>query len=125
MNSLMQLSRALMEAKQEKESAVAQALIEAKTERLENAADAKQQELLKVGVFAEQRGLSWQGGCRLRSRSGGFHLKSFYSHRKFMLFKWNRITVLKKRRKLLRLRNNSDAMLPWQPRHVMHFLFVA
>lgn len=48
MNSLMQLSRALMEAKQEKESAVAQALIEAKTERLENAADAKQQELLKV-----------------------------------------------------------------------------
>lgn len=48
MNSLMQLSRALMEAKQEKESAVAQALIEAKTERLETAADAKQQELLKV-----------------------------------------------------------------------------
>lgn len=48
MNSLMQLSRALMEAKQEKESAVAQALIEAKTERLESAADAKQQELLKV-----------------------------------------------------------------------------
>jgi hypothetical protein len=48
MNSLMQLSRALMEAKQEKESAVAQALIEAKTERLENAADAKQQEILKV-----------------------------------------------------------------------------
>ncbi|CAB3980402.1 deformed epidermal autoregulatory factor 1 homolog [Paramuricea clavata] len=47
MNSLMQLSRALMEAKQEKETAVAQALIEAKTERLENAADAKQQELLK------------------------------------------------------------------------------
>ena len=43
MNSLMQLSRALMEAKQEKETAVAQALIEAKTERLENAADAKQQ----------------------------------------------------------------------------------
>lgn len=50
MDSLMQLSRALMEAKQEKESAVAQALIEAKTERLENAADAKQQELLKVCV---------------------------------------------------------------------------
>lgn len=48
MNSLMQLSRALMEAKQEKENAVAQALIEAKTERLETAADAKQQELLKV-----------------------------------------------------------------------------
>jgi hypothetical protein len=43
MNSLMQLSQALMEAKQEKETAVAQALIEAKTERLENAADAKQQ----------------------------------------------------------------------------------
>ena len=37
-----------MEAKQEKENAVAQALIEAKTERLETAADAKQQELLKV-----------------------------------------------------------------------------
>ena len=48
MNSLMQLSRALMEAKQEKENAVAQALVEAKTERLESAADAKQQELLKV-----------------------------------------------------------------------------
>ena len=48
MNSLMQLSRALMEAKQEKESAVAQALIEAKTERLETAADTKQQDLLKV-----------------------------------------------------------------------------
>ena len=38
-----------MEAKQEKENAVTQALIEAKTERLETAADAKQQELLKVG----------------------------------------------------------------------------
>ena len=50
MNSLMQLSRALMEAKQEKETAVAQALIEAKTVRLENAADAKQQELLKVCI---------------------------------------------------------------------------
>ena len=53
MNSLMQLSRALMEAKQEKETAVAQALIEAKTERLENAADAKQQEILKVGETIE------------------------------------------------------------------------
>ena len=48
MNSLMQLSRALMEAKQKKENAVAQALVEAKTEQLESAADAKQQELLKV-----------------------------------------------------------------------------
>ncbi len=56
MNSLMQLSRALMEAKQEKESAVAQALIEAKTERLETAADAKQQEILKVGGRREGAG---------------------------------------------------------------------
>lgn len=79
MNSLMQLSRALMEAKQEKESAVAQALIEAKTERLENAADAKQQELLKVGVYREEgswlRVKAWyqEGGGGLALIPGGNH----------------------------------------------------
>ena len=77
MNSLMQLSRALMEAKQEKETAVAQALIEAKTERLESAADAKQQELLKVSEVLVPLSSSLQPLVSFEHKNGGIMFPSF------------------------------------------------
>ena len=48
MNSLMQLSRALNDARVEKEAAVAQAVAHAKAEKMEAAADERQEQLIKV-----------------------------------------------------------------------------
>ena len=48
MNSLMQLSRALNDARVEKEAAIAQAVAQAKAEKLEAAADERQEQLIKV-----------------------------------------------------------------------------
>ena len=49
MNSLMQLSRALNDARVEKEAAIAQAVAQTKAEKLEAAADERQEQLIKVG----------------------------------------------------------------------------
>ena len=48
MNSLMQLSRALNDARVEKEAAIAQAVAQTKAEKLEAAADERQEQLIKV-----------------------------------------------------------------------------
>ena len=48
MNSLMQLSRALNDARVEKEAAVAQAVAQVKAEKMEAAADERQEQLIKV-----------------------------------------------------------------------------
>ena len=48
MNSLMQFSRALNDARVEKEAAVAQAVAQAKAEKMEAAADERQEQLIKV-----------------------------------------------------------------------------
>ena len=48
MNSLLQLSRALNDARLEKEAAVAQAVAHAKAEKMEAAADERQEQLIKV-----------------------------------------------------------------------------
>ena len=48
MNSLMQLSRALNDARVEKEAAIAQAVAQVKAEKLEAAADERQEQLIKV-----------------------------------------------------------------------------
>lgn len=50
MSSLMQLSRALNDARLEKEAAVAQAVANAKAEKMEAAADERQEQLIKVLV---------------------------------------------------------------------------
>ena len=48
MNSLIQLSRALNDARVEKEAAIAQAVAHAKAEKMEAAADERQEQLIKV-----------------------------------------------------------------------------
>lgn len=48
MNSLVQLSRALNDARVEKEAAIAQAVAQTKAEKLEAAADERQEQLIKV-----------------------------------------------------------------------------
>ena len=48
MNSLMQLSRALNDARVEKEAAIAQAVAQAKADKMEAAADERQEQLIKV-----------------------------------------------------------------------------
>ena len=48
MNSLMQFSRALNDARVEKEAAIAQAVAQAKAEKMEAAADERQEQLIKV-----------------------------------------------------------------------------
>ena len=48
MNSLMQLSRALNDARLEKEAAIAQAVAHAKAEKMEAVADEHQEQLIKV-----------------------------------------------------------------------------
>ena len=48
MNSLMQLSRALNDARLEKEAAIAQAVAHAKAEKMEAVADERQEQLIKV-----------------------------------------------------------------------------
>lgn len=48
MNSLMQLSRALNDARVEKEAAIAQAVAHAKAEKMEAVADERQEQLIKV-----------------------------------------------------------------------------
>ena len=53
MNSLMQLSRALNDARLEKEAAVAQAVANAKAEKMEAAADERQEQLIKVYIYNE------------------------------------------------------------------------
>ena len=50
MNSLIQLSRALNEARAEKETAVAQAIAQTKADQMEAAADAKEEQLIKVSL---------------------------------------------------------------------------
>lgn len=47
MNSLMQFSRALNDARVEKEAAIAQAVAQAKAEKMEAAADERQEQLIK------------------------------------------------------------------------------
>lgn len=50
MNSLMQLSRALNDARLEKEAAIAQAVAHAKAEKMEAVADERQEQLIKVPI---------------------------------------------------------------------------
>ena len=49
----MQLSRALNDARLEKEAAVAQAVANAKAEKMEAAADERQEQLIKVYIYNE------------------------------------------------------------------------
>lgn len=48
MNSLLQLSRTLQDARAEKEAAVAQALAHASADKMEAVADARQEQFIKV-----------------------------------------------------------------------------
>jgi len=48
MNSLLQLSKAINDAQAEREQAIAQALLQAKADKLEAVAEARQEQLIKV-----------------------------------------------------------------------------
>lgn len=48
MNSLLQLSKAINDAQAEREQAIAQALLQAKADKLEAVAEARQENLIKV-----------------------------------------------------------------------------
>lgn len=54
MNSLIQLSRALNEARAEREAAVAHAIAQTKADRMEAAADAKEEQLIKVSFNSDK-----------------------------------------------------------------------
>ena len=65
MNSLMQLSRALNDARVEKEAAVAQAVAHTKAEKMEAAADERQEQLIKVLHSTNECGNKYRKKCLL------------------------------------------------------------
>ena len=64
MNSLLQLSRTLQDARAEKEAAVAQALAHASADKMEAVADARQEQFIKVRQ-ATVHSIGWGGAYNL------------------------------------------------------------
>ena len=75
MNSLIQLSRALNEARAEKEAAVAQAIAQTKADRMEAAADAKEEQLIKVSMYLTLASQRTQN-CRMQLKIK--NLRTYY-----------------------------------------------
>lgn len=82
MNSLMQLSRALNDARVEKEAAIAQAVAQTKAEKLEAAADERQEQLIKVDKKSYRQTLSDH-----RSRAANAYCKGHFFVQMPMLWK--------------------------------------